>query len=1143
MTSWEKYSEILDNQEFTVRDRANQLAEGSDAVKIAVGYFFISGFELLAEDLEDTNTVQILIGHETNAETIEQLKQIFSDGLEEFDLEEAREGVKKFYKLSQLEQVDVKVYAEDKTRFHPKLYLYRYPEDSPVKSLGSAIVGSSNLSASGLTGNIELNVEKRDSSSIRYLDSWFNELWEDAEPFSPELMKEILRESQFKDAIDEADRERREQEPKKRTPASESELISPYEATKRFIIEQFPTEVDEGSLLEDISGEYDEKLPEFQQDAVRAARRPLEKYNGVILADSVGLGKSYIGAPLIQEGTTEQDQVLVIGPNRLENMWMQEMFGEYSSNQEPVFDLRADATYISFSRLSRLSEKDIQHFRSYDYVLIDEAHKLRNRGTKRYAKLQAIGRQGKKFVCLTATPVQNSVRDVDNLIKIFADDGDFDIELIDPPSDIFREYDRLSSQSDDELTAKNLRRLGVLQDQIEKIMREVMISRDRDFIIDTYGDDITVGGRPIKVPERIPMKVTPNDPSLEDLYHDLVTAVAGALDDEDDKGLNLPYLVAERYDRDFDNEEELTLEYQSTAMLIAINLLKRLESSIAAFEASLNTLIDRERATKTIATGDFGDARDREQAIEYLENTLEAFQGEIEINEVIDAIDAMDKHDRKQLIQDIDDDLEQLRELQERAQQVLSGDSSGGITGTKHDAKAETLKEKLQRELSGEKVLLFSQFVPTIEHLFEELTGQDPDRRQVASLLGDEDTTVAFVHGDVYDDRLIDRFAPEGRNPDEVVKADDEIDILLSTDVIGEGQNLQDARSLVNYDLHWNPMKMEQRIGRIDRITTRYDELYIYNFVPIGDLRKHLGLLERLETKIQRIADSVGHSAPIIDSAEERVQKSFTIYENLDEADFSDAEFDGIGSKYDDLRRRIQRFCENQNIGIVELRDTKTESAGIESIQYFVNYDADESAYMALTRLWFSTGRSEWRATFFNKSGLATVTLGDQTKFQNHPRKGSDDVSIFEVIASDDDTRYNLPVDEENAIRTFAGDIDSKETWESEILSRSSQVTPTVQKIEKFCQRVAEDESYGEETTQKARAILDELSCDSVPGVEKMEMSDFAKQELEQIYRKRGRYGYKGVIDRLHQKLTKEIQLAPPERVTGADTVIFGDIE
>lgn len=1146
MSSWESYSEILDNREFTVRERANLLADGASTVKIAVGYFFMGGFELLSEHLEDVGEIKLLIGHETDADTIEKLEVAFKDGLETLPQDEARDGIKRFYKLVHLDQVKLRVYADNEARFHPKLYLYRYPEDSPVKSLGSAIVGSSNLSAIGLTGNIELNVEKRDSDSVRYLESWFDDLWEDGQEFSPELMKEILRDSQFREAVREAERETEGGE-QGRPPLHEAEVISPHEATKRFIVEQFPREIDEGSLLEDISGEYDEKLPEFQRDAVRAARYPLDRYNGVILADSVGLGKSYIGAPLVQGGTTEQDSVLVIGPNRLEDMWMKDLFGEYESETEPEFDLHADATFISFSKLSRLSEEEIQQFRSYDYVLIDEAHKLRNRATKRYAKLQAIGRQGKKFVCLTATPVQNSVRDVENLIKVFADDADFDIELVDSPSDIFRQYDRLSSQPEEELGEEEQRRLGTLRDQIEKIMREVMISRDREFITETYGDDITVGGRPIKVPNRNPTMVTPNDPSLEDLYEDLVTVVAGALDDEDDTGLNLPYLVAERYDRDFDEEEELTLEYQSTAMLLAINLLKRLESSIAAFDASLGTLIERERATRTIATGDFDDAENRAQAIEYLEASLEGFEGEVEIAEVIDAIEAMDSQERKQLVDDINEDLNLLDQLRERAQETLtrgaSGTDSDGITGTNNDAMATTLQEKLNRELEDEKVLVFSQFVPTVEHLFRELTGEDPDNCQIGTLTGTGgNRTVAYVHGGRYSDRLIDRFAPQGRTPETAVRPEEEVDILLSTDVIGEGQNLQDARALVNYDLHWNPMKMEQRIGRIDRITTHHDELLIYNFVPIGDLREHLGLLERLETKIRRIADSVGHSAPIIDSAEERVQKSFTIYESLEDSDFSDDEFEGIGSKIDDLRRRIQGFCEDHGVTIDDLRETKMATSGVESTQFFINPESGEDGYMALTRLDYNTNRTEWRVTLFEKSGLATVTLGDQTKFQEHPRRGADEVTVFEAVASNDDTRHPIPEEEEDKIRTFASDINSSETWQSEILDRGSRTTPTIEKMEKFLKRIAEDEAYGEETTRKATDILNELSCDSVPGADKMEMSDFAEGELERIYRRRSRYGYKGVVDRLHRKLSHEIELVPPERVTHAENVLFGNL-
>ncbi len=1137
---WENYSEILDNDEYTVKDRANYLANGAKTVKVAVGYFFVGGFELLADQLEDADNVQLLIGRETNAKTISELKKVFSDDLDGFDVDEAQNGIENVYRLSQMDNVDVRVYWKSETTFHPKVYLFKYPENDPhVKSLGHAIIGSSNLSASALTGNIELNVEKTDSHSIRHLDRWFDSLWEQADQFSPSLMKDIFRGTQFHETITKVESE---QEPD-REPLDETEIISPYEATKRFIVEQFPEEVNEGSLLEEISGEYEDQLAKFQQDAVRAARHPLEKYNGVVLADSVGLGKSFIGAPLVQEGTTEQDSVLVIGPNRLEDMWMREMFGKKQSSEEPYFDLRADAKYISFSKLSRLSEKEIQEFRTYDFVLIDEAHKLRNRGTKRYAKLQAIGRQGKKFVCLTATPVQNSVRDVDNLIKVFADDNDFDIELADQPSAIFKEYDRLSSKKKKELTDAENRRIGVLSTEIEKIMREVVISRDRNFIIDTYGEGITIAGRPIKVPERKPRKVTPNDPGLEDLYHDLVTVVAGALDDEDGKGLNLPYVVAERYDRDLDDEEELTLEYQSTAMLLAINLLKRLESSIAAFEVSLKSLIEREKATRMIATGDFEEAKNRQQAIEYLERTLDDFESDIEIEEVIDAVDATNERERKQLIADIDEDLENLERLQDRAQKVLAnGEGSTSISGGDRDAKATTLQEKIDRELSSEKVIVFSQFVPTVEHLFEQITGADPKRRKVASLAANDDVTVAYLHGDEYDDRRIDRFAPEGRSPEIPVKPEEEIDILLTTDVISEGQNLQDARTLINYDLHWNPMLMEQRIGRIDRITTHHDELYIYNFVPIGDLRKHLGLLDRLETKIQRVADSIGHSAPIIDSAEERVQKAFTIYDNLDDADFSDTEFEGIGSKYDELRRHIQNFCEDYGVKVKELQETKAETIDVSDTQFFVRNNAGQNAYMALTRLWYSTGRSEWRTTLFNKDGLATVTLGDQTKFQNHPRMGVGEVDIFESIASDDDTRYALPEDE-NSIRTFAADIDTPETWAGDIFAEQDTATPMITRIEKFCKRVAEDNSYGEDTTRKATAILDQLSCDSADAAENMEMSDYAENELERIYRKRSRYGYSGVIDRLYQKLTKEIELVPPERVTSANAIIFGDLD
>jgi len=363
-------------------------------------------------------------------------------------------------------------------------------------------------------------VEKKDNNTIRYLGEWFEEIWEEASEFDKDLMTAAIEKSQFEDDLPDISTGEGE------TSVAEVETISPYEATKRFIVEQFSRDVREGTLLQDITGDYEEQLTAFQQDAFRAARRPLEKYNGVVLADSVGLGKSYIGAPLVQEYTSSRDDVLVIAPKRLKRMWMQDLLDADTGE----FPTTAEKTFMSFNKLSRLSEKEIQRLRGIDLILVDESHNLRNTGTQRYDKLQSIGRKGKKFVMLTATPIHNSVRDVDNLIKVFADDDDFDIELKGlSPSEIFKQYDRLSSEEDKSASTQS--RLSDLEELIESIMREVIISRDRKYILDNYGD-ITIGDRAISVPDRKPRLITPDDPRLDELYSDIVDTVIGSDDSE-----------------------------------------------------------------------------------------------------------------------------------------------------------------------------------------------------------------------------------------------------------------------------------------------------------------------------------------------------------------------------------------------------------------------------------------------------------------------------------------------------------------------------------------------------------------------------------------------------------------------------------
>ena len=190
---WSGYSDVLDNREYDVAGRANALAPEAAVVRIAVGYFYLGGFDLLKKNLQSAERIEILIGTDTDQRTVDELKRGFADDLREYDRSEAQEGINRLYELIQQEIVDVRVY--DDSRFHPKLYVFEHPAGSP--DLGRAIIGSSNLSASGLRGNVELNIEKKDNNTIRYLGRWFEAIWEEASEFDTGLMSAEIENSQF----------------------------------------------------------------------------------------------------------------------------------------------------------------------------------------------------------------------------------------------------------------------------------------------------------------------------------------------------------------------------------------------------------------------------------------------------------------------------------------------------------------------------------------------------------------------------------------------------------------------------------------------------------------------------------------------------------------------------------------------------------------------------------------------------------------------------------------------------------------------------------------------------------------------------------------------------------------------------------
>lgn len=1079
------YSDILDNRNFEVEERANFLADGSDEVKIAVGYFYVSGFDLLKENLQDAESIQLVIGRQTDAQTRNELVKGFKEDLDKVEKdEEAEEGVNRLYQLIQEDKVDVKIYTE--SRFHPKLYLFNY-EDAKVS--GSAIVGSSNLSPSGLTGNVELNVEKTDSQSIRYLNNWFDEIWEESREFKEELL-DVIESSQFQDSLQEEEEEKPEN------------LISPYQATKLYIYEQFTREVEEGTLLETIEGDYQEKLAEFQNDAVRSARYTLNKYNGVILSDSVGLGKTYMGAPLVQEYAHPQSKVLIIAPKRLHDMWERMLDKEFPVN--------AKKRMMSFAELSRIEPEQIQELRDFDIVLIDEAHRLRNSNTQRYDNIQNIGRKDKKYILLTATPIQNSVTDLDNIIKIFADDSDFQIDLTKPPSELFQQYHELSAIDNPSQEQENM--LTQLREEIEKVMREVLISRTRDYILENY-ENVKIGDRKIKTPDRIPHLVSSADSDMEELYSKIIEKIAGK-DSEEDGGLNLPYVGIGRYG-EVEEDEDFELEYRNASALLVILLFKRLESSLRAFESSVDGLIEREKAMRKIAKGEINRTQDRENILHYFDSLDEDGElDEVNVDDIMDAVDRLGEDQRMKIVQDVSEDLVALKEMRKMAREYLTEDEE--------DDKVEELRNLIKTDLKDEKILIFTQYVPTAEYLFEKLT--DESAKETTGRVKGDGRRIGYVYGgDKFDENLVNRFSPNSQNY-QIGLGEEEIDILIASDVLSVGQNLQDSRVVVNFDLHWNPMNMEQRIGRIDRITTEHDELLIYNFIPTKELEASLGILDRIRGKIKDISSTLGHEAPILEDTEELVDKNMIIYDKLEEGEFSDEDgLSSVASKYDQFRNTVRKFCEDNGIDIEELQQTSriTDKSRIA----FQNVDeAEQNSFLGLTNLQYSSNREDTQALVIkNEMDTSQIEIGGQTAFFDIPKLEDDELEIFKLIRSTETEKKLGDVEE---IREVQEVLESASNWNQELLELESTLSDEVNKIKQYCQTAESDDRFSEEAQRKAEEILE--------MIEEYEISDYYENELYKTFRKRKRLGEEKVINILHSKL-EGFELSVPEKVDEVD--------
>ena len=794
-------------------------------ISIATAYFNLDAFRCLENELYKVARLRLLVGKEQ-----EQIFVLTERLFEEVQRSLARAKdtpfeVQKWLDFIAKDEVEVRVYKEG--FLHGKAYILEN-----IPNLGSVgLVGSSNFTGAGLTANLELNAVLKQQVAVDELRKWFEALWEKSEDYKQELLKMLSTFTcQYK----------------------------PYEIYIKVVYEAYRDRL--GSNL----SEKREKpspiaLADFQWDGYLAAKDILENYGGVIIADSVGLGKTFLAMRLLDDyAYRERILTLIICPAALiDTLW------------KPL--LRRYGIYADVISMERFSREDfsLQEFQGHKLIVVDESHNFRNPSTNRWENLFKLLNNDaeKKLILLTATPVNNTLFDLYHQLRFITRDQDDFFLGVGIPN--LRQY-FINAETN--------------RETLYEILEAIAVRRSRQFIRKNY-PNAEIDGQPIKFPDRELHSV---GYSLDKSYGGgLYKRIANAIEN-----LNLaPYQVdmfrkevvghQEAFLRQlglFDNEGEQknlrerlkSLGWEdkriqdlfwnlgrqnAIAHIMRVLYLKRLESSVHALRISLQRQKDfQEKFLEALKMGRLLNSTAYRRWLQ-IEDTDDQSEGEHDLQEMLDKLPELnlDEYDVEQLQKAVKDDIKCLESLLSELDKLTA----------EQDDKLRALKNLLARELKGKKVVIFSYFKDTARYIYKHLREDKEFLRQAGLLI----EKMSIVDSDVSPEERLDRirrFAPKANNYDVSQEQEKEIQVLFSTDVLSEGQNLQDADTIINYDLHWNPIRMVQRIGRLDRIGSPHDVIHVYNFIPEDALEELLRLLERLHKKLSNINRSVGLDASVL---------------------------------------------------------------------------------------------------------------------------------------------------------------------------------------------------------------------------------------------------------------------------------------
>jgi SNF2 family DNA or RNA helicase len=871
---------IFDNIERKLVPSLQESLETAKRADFCVGYFNLRGWQQLDRYVDKfeggVNTCcRLMVGmHKTPREQLQEILSL-SESVDEIDTQKSARlkkqvaqefrdqlvygapsnedevGLKRLSAQLKSGKLIVKLFLRH--QLHAKLYLVH----QGLKNLPAiGFLGSSNLTLSGLRYQGELNVDVLDHDATEKLQRWFDDRWNDNRCL--DISKELIQ------VIDE----------------SWVTQETPYHIYLK-IAYHLSQEARTGISEYRIPREFRDRLFDFQSAAVRIAAQHVNKRGGVLIGDVVGLGKTMVGTALAKILYDDSAlRTLIICPKNLVSMW-RDYVDEY--------DLSAKVLSIS------TVQKVLPDLRRYGVVLIDESHNLRNPDGQRYRAIREyIAINESKCILLSATPYNKTYLDLSAQLKLFIpEDRNLGIRPEQLIQDLGGAEGDFTRRHQVPVRSLKAFELSEFADDWRDLMRLYMVRRTRSFIKDHYAHADHAGKRYLQYqdgtrayfPDRIPRTAkfeigsAAVDPYAR-LYSDSVVRTINSL--------NLPRYGLGNYLQSMPKLDKVSLSEAEKLVIAGLsragrrlmgfcrtNLFKRLESSGVAFIQSLERHVLRnyiylhaiEQGLEIpIGPQDASllDTRNIDEDADSLLASL--FDVEVEeteeeaVREVLDVSETDYRGRAAEVYQEYANQYrrrfkwiraaaftKQLgKDLLADAKALIAVLKECGAWERRQDGKLMTLLELLQVQHADQKVLVFTQFADTARYLEAALRAEGVDRLAIASGDSDDPTTIAW------------RFSPESNGKRSRFKPEDEYRVLVATDVLSEGQNLQDCAIVVNYDLPWAIIRLIQRAGRVDRIGQQAEEILCYSFLPAEGVDRLINLRGRLQQRLAENAEVVG---------------------------------------------------------------------------------------------------------------------------------------------------------------------------------------------------------------------------------------------------------------------------------------------